>query len=170
MEIAKASNSGNPEELAQVYKNIEHRKQVESEKEFNITDLLAINQIQDSYAPITGLPTAAPTTLGSLTEMGGHLAPDIALAAGTGGFGNVAKGAIIAGKMYTSSYGNKAYELYERGKQEAMAKGMDENAASQWAAVSATQNAATAAIPDAALIHFSLQVNYIVRLQIILLV
>ena len=89
--IATIKATGTPEELANYYEQIAHRKQVESEKEFSLTDELkglpGQQQIEDSSAPTTGLPTAAPTTLGSLTEMGGALAPDIAMAAGTGGLG-----------------------------------------------------------------------------------
>jgi len=151
--IATIKATGTPEELANYYEQIAHRKQVESEKEFSLTDELkglpGQQQIEDSSAPTTGLPTAAPTTLGSLTEMGGALAPDIAMAAGTGGLSTAAKTAIIGGKMYTSSYGNKAFELYERGKEEAMRQGMDEKEASILAAHDATNDAAVAAIPDA---------------------
>lgn len=152
--IAYTKANGTPEDLAFLYENIAHRKKVESEKEFSLSDELkgmpGTSQFKDSYAATTDLPTAAPTTAGSLTEMVGGLAPDMALAAGTGGLGNVAKNTIIGGKMLLSGYSQKAPELYERRKHELIQGGMDEKQASIHAAQDATTDAVTAAIPDAA--------------------
>jgi len=153
--IAALKLTGTDEDLANYYEMISRRKKVESEKEFGLADIstgLPIGtEFADSFSPIKDLPTAAPTTLGSLTEMAGHLVPDGVLAAATGGSSVAAKTAILGSKMYASSYGNKAPELYEMDKHELMRGGMDEKEASVLAAKAATENAATAAIPDAAM-------------------
>jgi hypothetical protein len=154
--------TGTPEQLASYYEMISHRKKAESEKEFSLKDIstgLPIGtEISDSFAPIKDLPNAAPASTnlfgieiptGEFAEFAGHIAPDIALASTTGGMNLSGKMATIGTKMYTSSYGNKAYELYEIGKQEAMQSGMDEKEASLLAAQAATKNATVAAIPDA---------------------
>jgi len=149
--IAAVKATGSPEELAALYEMIALRKKQEAEKEFSLEDITNPLKSLPSNEVITDLPTAAPGVVGTLTEMGGALAPDIAMAMGTGGLSTAAKTSIIGSKMYASSYGNKAYELYEQGKQELMKSGMDESQASVLAAKAATENAATAAIPDAAM-------------------
>ena len=153
--IATLKLTGTPQDLANYYEMINRRKMAESEKEYGLSDISTGmplgTQFTDSFTPSTGLPTAAPTELGTLSEMAGGLVPDVTLAAATGGMGTAAKTAILGSKMYASSYGNKAYELYEQGKKEALRSGMNENDASIFAADAATKNAALAAVPDAAL-------------------
>ena len=149
--IAYTKATGSPEELANLYEMISFRKKRDSEREFTALDLDPIVSSLRSYTETTDLPTAEPGMPGAVAGFVGHIAPDVVLAAATGGAGNVAKMGSIGTKMYASFYGNKAQELYERGKQDLLNRGMDEKQASILAAEAATENAKTAAIPDAAI-------------------
>jgi hypothetical protein len=149
--IAYTKATGSPEELANLYETIGWRKRRDAERQFTPLDLDPMVAAGRSYTETTGLPTAAPSTVGAITEFGGAIAPDILLASATGGAGNVAKMGAIGTKMYASSYANKAHELYEEGKRDLLNRGYSEKDASVMAAEAATENAKAAAIPDAAI-------------------
>ena len=149
--IAYTKATGTPEDLASVFETISWRKKRDSERQFSLLDLDPMVSAARSYTETTDLPTAEPSTMGAFTGFAGAIAPDIALAAATGGAGQLAKMGALGTKFYASSYGNKAHELYEIGKKELIDKGVDEGEASVLAAQAATQNAQAAAIPEAAL-------------------
>jgi len=150
--INKAKNFGTPEELRDEFESISARKKKENEVEFGMEDILSngATLFEKLLKQETGLPTAKPSFAGEVAGMVGGMAPDVALASATGGLGEAMKMGTIGTKMYASAYANTAHDLYERGKQQYISKGMNEDEASKLAATDAAHKAELAALPDAA--------------------